>query len=535
MNYQFAKTVTCKLAAAAMLGCSCCSTLILGQQLTPVPQAEQSGLPPIVRASEITKDTNKLPPIVPIANVKLPEATPVQLNPTGGDSSNTTATRLPVSPSNSVRGKNFPANASEQIAEFIRSNATTDVENTPFVDPAIPESNRPSHPIMPLANAWPQDGSPSDLPTNIRPREVVPAPGLVTPYDIPAMPEDDGGWLPNESYPMSSTQATGGPSYFEQPHVYDSTSEYGGANYSPASIDYGASGDTFACCGFITNSSGYTIVDGLYWNRSDGTFRAGNFTTVDDFDWTWGGRVTIGKRRDSTRGWEASYMQFDPWIAVNSQSNAAGQLFGAVFTSPNGLPVTAVSAFRNSTFLEQFHKTDLHGLEINKTYWGADVAKAFLGARYIYFDDEFHLSSANTLGQQGIHNIDTTNNMFGVHIGGEVLYDIGYRLSFSASGKVGGYANFNKGRVGLLNNNTIHVSASRNDTDFSASAEIGVFARLKLGPRARLRAGYEAMTLINVYEVESNYSTVVLPTAGQNFNDGDAFFHGLTMGFEIFR
>ena len=165
MNYQFANTVTCKLAIAAMLGCSCCSTLILGQQQTAVSQAQQSGLPPIVRASEMTKNASTLPPIVPIANAKLPEATPVEFDlpdsvPT--IPANTRSPVIPVVPANAVRGKNFPTNASEQIADFIRNNETRDVENAAFLNPLAPEANQPSRAIMPLSNTWQQDSSPSD-------------------------------------------------------------------------------------------------------------------------------------------------------------------------------------------------------------------------------------------------------------------------------------------------------------------------------------------------------------------------------------
>ncbi len=557
MKNHFAKTITNKLATAAILGCSCCSSMILGQQLTPASVAKPSSLPPIVRAADMLPtdgvpkitmptDAKSLPPVVPVANVKLPEATRVELDLTGPIPPITTLSRMPAVSPNPVLGKNFPTNASDQIAEFMRSNTPHEVENTAFLNAENPEANQPSMAILPMADAWQQEGSPSDLQTNPVSREVIATPGLVTPFD-PQTGINNETWLPNQTYPTPHQQAqdlsnlptpissAGNQGYFEQQPVDDSSGEYADSTWSPATIDYGSSGDTFACCGFVSDASGYAIVDGLYWGREDGTFRAGNFTTVNDYDWTWGGRFTIGKRIDCTRGWEASYMQVDPWLAVNSQNNAAGQLIGAIFPSAGGLPVSAFSAFRNSTFLEQFHKSDLNGAEINKTYWGSDVAKAFIGARYLYFDDEFHLSSANIFGQQGIHTIDTTNKMFGLHVGGELLYDIGYRLAFSVSGKLGGYANFYQGRTGLLNNNTIHVNASRTDTDFSASGDLGVFARLKLGPRTRLRAGYEAMALFNVFDVESNFSTTVLPAAGQNYNDGSAFFHGATLGFEVFR
>ena len=461
------------------------------------------------------------------------------------------------------KGRNFPVDAQQKIAEFIRANGVranggqpgqvdaVGYATAPPVSPAQqeygirqvePQIHRHAQPVSypPL-----QDASPSDVlpPLPVPTRQTAPqAPviggqGIVTPPQrVPlAGPQNNAplqatppGSFPQQNAPHNQLTQPGSNDYFQSPQEYQE-------EYVDPAAHYGPIDDVFDCCGFVGDARNYLIVDALHWERTDGVFRASNMTTVDDFDYSWGGRITWGSRRDSTRGIEASYMQFDPWLAVSNQFNGAGSLVGTLFGSQGGFAPATFSAFQGSTFIEQFHKTDLHSFELNKTWWGSDVAKAFIGARYIHFDNEFHLSSANVLGQQGIYTLDATNNMFGLHIGGELLYDIGYRLSFSVHGKLGGYANFYDGRAGLLNNGTQFLFNSREDTDFAYSAEIGATARYKLSRNARLRIGYDVMALLDIRDVQSTFSTVVTPTTGTVFNEGDAGFHGASIGFEIYR
>jgi len=209
---------------------------------------------------------------------------------------------------------------------------------------------------------------------------------------------------------------------------------------------------------------------------------------------------------------------------------------GAVYPlTVNNLPNDAYSAFRNGTYAQQWHKTDLYSFEANRTWWGSDVVKAFFGARYIHFQEDFRLSMANLSGQQGYHLIRGKNQLFGVHTGMEVLYDIGYRLSFSYAWKLGGYANASRNTVSHINDGNLRGFGGIEKTDFAWSAEFGVWSRYKITPNLRLRAGYELFSLFNVYDTESLYS----PRFGNRMpnleNQGDALFHGPSFGFEFYR
>ena len=293
--------------------------------------------------------------------------------------------------------------------------------------------------------------------------------------------------------------------------------------------------NAFDCCGSVSCARRYGIVEALYYSRQGDIVFGGNFAGFNNFDFTGGGRVTIGNRIDCAQGWEASYMTVDPWIAVTTQTDAAARLRGN-FIAANGFPLANISAFQNATFLEQFQKTDLHSLELQKTWWGWDVVKTHLGWRYIHFDDEFRLSSANNLGQTGFYFLDTTNNMFGPELGAELFYDIGYRLSFSFKAKIGGYVNFRRGRTAIVNDGFVVLNRNDNDTDLSASLEAGAIAHYQITRRIRARVGYEALALYEVATTKENFGNVVTPQTGVNIAGSDsAFFHGLSAGIEIFR
>ncbi len=298
----------------------------------------------------------------------------------------------------------------------------------------------------------------------------------------------------------------------------------------------GTKGPGYECCGFMNGSSDrYLMVDFLYYQRADATIFGGNFPGFEDFDWTRGGRVTIGHRFDCNSGREISLMGFDPWIAVTEERDAGARLFGNL-ASAGGFPASSLSSFRNATYLEQLQKTDFYSGEINNTYWAWDVVKTFYGVRYMYFDDEYRLSSANAFGEQGYYFLDTTNYLFGPHLGWEMFYDIGYRLSFSFSTKLGGYANVHRGTTAILNDGDVVLNATDKNTSLAGSAEIGFHGHYQILPRVRARFGYDVLGLWEVATTEDNFTQVITPTTGLAYeHDDNAFFHGVFAGVEFYR
>ena len=441
------------------------------------------------------------------------------------------------------KGANFPSDGERQIAEFVQSNANNlnQIANTGYgmpqdLSPAVPVVPVPVPSVVPppVTSILPQNGAGalqhSVLPPTPQHSVMPPLPQHSV---LPAAPQvHDIGPMNHQHVP----QATG--NYFD-PSSNGIVEDFGGHSYddSMGSVDYGNLDSTFDCCGFIADARNYLIVDALYWERDDGVFRASNIPFIDDFDHSWGGRITYGRKRDSMRGFEASYMQLDTLLAVGQANDPGGSLVGGLVGNAltGDLPADAFTSFRNANFARQFHRTKLLSGELNRTWWGSDVAKAFIGARYIRFEDEFDLTTTNTSGEFGTHRLDVSNDLFGLQIGGEIQYDIGYRLSFSVGAKLGGYINSTDGDLVHVNNSAVRAFGSDSDTEFAWSGELGIWARYKLTPNVRLRAGYEGLGLFEVLEVESSFSSVVDSNSGNSFEDGTAIFHGPSVGIEFYR
>ncbi len=145
----------------------------------------------------------------------------------------------------------------------------------------------------------------------------------------------------------------------------------------------------------------------------------------------------------------------------------------------------------------------------------------------------------NTIARRvhdGLFEMNTHNNLIGPHIGGELFYDVGYRMSWSLVSKAGAYANFNKVDTRYRNDGVQFLDVEDNNGTFSTSLELNLIGHYQLSQRARFRFGYNALWLGDVASVSDNLSTVLSPTTGADTSDSDdMFFHGVSLGFEIYR
>ena len=305
--------------------------------------------------------------------------------------------------------------------------------------------------------------------------------------------------------------------------------------YSDVPAEYLEDGSLagFSDCGMVCGASKYAIVEFLNFDRNERTIVAANFRGAE-FGRTDGWRFTLGEKYDSFTGREFVYQGFDPWVGV-SQRTANGQLT-TILTPSNGISLNAISHLRFANWMEQFQKTDLHSLEFNRVRWYWDVAKSFWGVRYFHLEDEYRLSSVNIINQAGTYDIETANRMLGLQWGTSLAYDIGCRLSLSGWTKIGGYANFSKGRIGLNNSGTQVINNSDEDTDFAATFELGIVAHYQLAPRARIRAGYEILNFWDIMTASGNYDGTITGNSGLDMRSNDELlFDGLSVGFEFFR
>ena len=74
--------------------------------------------------------------------------------------------------------------------------------------------------------------------------------------------------------------------------------------------------------GSITGARWYIEAEGMYIDRTDGTIVNSNFGSLGDFDANFGVRLTAGRRRDVTRGFEFSFLGSRP---SERKRNACGR------------------------------------------------------------------------------------------------------------------------------------------------------------------------------------------------------------------
>ena len=290
----------------------------------------------------------------------------------------------------------------------------------------------------------------------------------------------------------------------------------------------------FGCAGTVSCARRYVIADVLYFSREDGDDFGGTTRgPMQEFDSEIGWRFTIGRRWDATAGDEWSYMGTSEIERRREINSTAGNL-NANFAVAGGFGVNEVGAFFGANQQIEFQSTELHSIEYNRVKWSWDVAKMFWGMRYIYTEDFYALFSDD--GTQGSLSFDARNNLFGPHIGGELFYDVGYRLSVSAGFKAGAYINLAELDTRLNNNFTNIIVREDDSTDISGSLELNFTSHYQLTTQARLRGGVDVLWLYDVTTANDNFPNVVTGSLGANgSHDDDMLFMGISGGIEIFR
>lgn len=288
-------------------------------------------------------------------------------------------------------------------------------------------------------------------------------------------------------------------------------------------------------CGCVSGATGYAFLDFLYMDRDKGDFSASFLPSDDSYDFTPGARIRIGRKYDSIEGWEASFTMLDAFTSNSQIASPTNSLFTNLIPI-DGFTPASLSSFNGASFHENFQKSHFYSAEWNKMSYNWDVMSSFIGIRATSIDDLYGLNSIGGGGSFGTYRLRARNFLIGPQIGGELFYDIGRRLSFSMSGKLGGYLNFYQTNTEFANANLLIMDNTDEDVDFSWSAEMGFFARYMLTPRAKLKLGYEFWYFDNVASAQGQYNGLLSPYSGLNSsNSDDAVYHGASFGLEWYR
>ena len=280
----------------------------------------------------------------------------------------------------------------------------------------------------------------------------------------------------------------------------------------------------------------YVVAEGLLFRREGEQTQLTSGFKLDGFGFKEGMRFTLGRRNDCLTGWEATYTGVEPWYTYDSASSPGGDL-QAAFQPGRGFTHANLDTFYNATYQEQMYRSELHNIELNRMNWGWDVLSHSLGLRYMILNEDMRFTSLKGSDRADLE-IETNNHLIGPQIGSELFYDVGGRFYFSSRYRLGAFANVNDGAVQYTSEEFPLSSFVNTDQNvgFSFLGDLQVNAFYKLGPRARLRAGYELWYAWGLSTAKGNLGPGVGPSMGANMNDtSDVLFNGLSVGFEYVR
>ena len=280
----------------------------------------------------------------------------------------------------------------------------------------------------------------------------------------------------------------------------------------------------------------YVVAEGLMFRREGEQTQLTSGFKLDGFGFKEGMRFTLGRRNDCLTGWEATYSGVEPWFAYQSATSADGNL-QAAFRPGRGFNHGNLDTFYGANYQEQLYRSELHNIELNRTHWGWDVLAHSIGLRYLILNEDMRFTSLKGSDRADLE-IETNNHLIGPQIGSEFFYDLGGKLCFSSRFRAGAFANVNDGAVQYTSENSPLSSFVNTDQNvgFAALGDLQFNAFYKLGPRTRLRAGYEMWYAWGLATAKGNLGPAVGPSMGANMDDtSDVLFHGLSFGFEMVR
>ena len=297
----------------------------------------------------------------------------------------------------------------------------------------------------------------------------------------------------------------------------------------------------FNSCGSNSMARRYFIADVLYLDRDDGDIQNSNFGSLSNFDPGAGWRMTFGRRQDSTRGREITYMGTTSIEQSRTNVQPTG-ILQSRFVPFDGFSAAGnVRPFFNATFQQESKETFFHSLELNRVKWGWDVMKSFVGLRYMLVDDRYNMvsqSPAAFVGDavNGSFEMHAMNHLIGPQIGAELFYDVGYRWSLSGFSKAGIFANINEIDTQVVVDGSTLVNSEDSNATIAGMYEAGIIGKYRLTRQAQLRLGYNILWLGDVASVADNFNNVLSPSIGSGLGDeDDMFFHGLSFGIELYR
>ncbi len=330
---------------------------------------------------------------------------------------------------------------------------------------------------------------------------------------------------------MSPDMNTGYPSQYPTQYApqYSGGCATGncGGGYSGGS-GYGGGFD----CGVPCNPYLYASLDALYLkNTSVDNFSASPDFFLDDFDYEFGVRGTVGIVPDCRNGMEVSFTGPFDWATENNIQNPAGGI--RTFLTPVA-PLGTFNTFNDAIFQAQRLEAEYYSLESSRTLIGWEICKFLYGLRYVNYDEDYFYRSTIASGQQGLLRSSTQNKMIGFQVGMEMTYPITCKIWSDFRGRAGAYANFAENTFELNNGAAAVVRSLDDDVELAGLFELGSGVRYYLTDDFHLRAGSELTYITGLATATTQFGSNISQNTGRNVNiDDDVLFIGISVGGEL--
>lgn len=304
----------------------------------------------------------------------------------------------------------------------------------------------------------------------------------------------------------------------------------------------------------------YFMIEGLYLERDDtggdaftqdagGGVTPFQLITADDVAPEGSGGLRVTAQFDAFgQKWQASafgVVPFDGEVFVSGldPNGAAGET-DATYANILGQDV-------NTSNSEEFHAIDAH---LESELWGAEFSwvknlggygmnniDLLAGVRFIrfgdelttvIFDEEDDLITPDFVDRVGI-NVE--NNLVGLQIGLQGMWDVSSSVSIGGSIKGGIAANFvTRDRSFSSDNDALNgYSNGNDDTGFAQFAEFNPRVDVALSDTATLSIGGTVLWLNDVSEAPSHFQTVSDRDDANIRDDDDELIYGASIGLKL--
>lgn len=289
-----------------------------------------------------------------------------------------------------------------------------------------------------------------------------------------------------------------------------------------------------------TDTIPFTAIDTTGW----GDMQVIQTTDYLEFDHEAGVRLTLGRRLNEYNSLELSYFGLQDFDGSSEAIDASAGMY-----SPYSLFMTGLFGYSTGFDQASYHRLEygskLHNAEVNFRHRGPTVGSIetdlLLGVRYFNIKEQFGFFSMQPGG--GIDGVDaygtatnqSSNNLVGAQIGGQLHYNATEHFGLAARAKAGLLVNF-----ASQDGTFIQDMGVVNQADYSARSEalaglveVGLAGHYRIGSHLTLRAGYDVILLSGLalapeqFDVYSGYF-------GSSINDrGTVVYHGPSAGFEL--